>query len=203
VVAGSGERITLGEEIKGAVAAQASKLQRAEYYKQYGKLYEALKKAGPDGLTLQEAEQFLPGISSMSENALWETIGRMSNGKPRSFLGWLFLGSDTREVGLWKVFNPLTNSENVVINAGTASRVLAPRSLAEGLVSHLGHVHPSGYLRLQRTDRDLLKLVESTARKGDYTARTGIPIWIDQQAEIILVGPTGQWRRVQIGDLLK
>ncbi len=91
-IASNGGRLVFSTEISGSSAAQATLAQRLEYYAKYSKLLEALKKAGPNGMTLQQAEKYLPGISALEKDALWTVVGQMANGKPRSFLVRFFLG---------------------------------------------------------------------------------------------------------------
>jgi hypothetical protein len=181
----------LAEQITGAQAALPTAAERAIYWELYGPLIRALKKAGTSGITLDQAMELCPALAGAAEDidVLWTILGRVSGAVSNRWLS-------VSEVGVWWVWRPYEGGR-VVINMQrslfpwfTGEVRLALPAESWQVLAHFGHTHPwSGVLEASRQDlRTLMNIADR------FPSRQ--PDWL------ILAGPTGQWRELDLTGIL-
>src|SRR5262249_54927945 len=156
--------------------------------KQHRDLLKALNKAGDSGITVQEAKQ----LSEAAQRDLWEVLGQVSGSS-----GWFRWR--TREISVWRMQHKGTGELVDVVKLEPSSWwhlmvfAEATKPTRRGFINiaHLGHSHPrTGNLTLSGDDIALLR----EALRDPRASQT-------QPLEIILAGPTGQYRTVSLADL--
>lgn len=210
-------RLFVAERVSGETSDLPGLTTRIRYRREYQDIIQALKGAGRRGITLEqlmvldpELQTLLGGRNAVEAlnaggafaNRFWETLGRVSGAVSNPWL-------TVREVGAWVVLREGTLGTSVIINMG--SRAYFPRLAAlfygeesrriprfmrprlpeprENVIRHFGHTHPTqGGLTLSDEDQNMLRILFA-----QYPQL--VPPY--RQAEwMVIVGPTGQWRRV-------
>ena len=173
------------EELKsGTQAMLPGLMDRTRYRKVYKELIAALKQAGSQGHTYDEALRVCPKLKPGDVDSLFTVLGQVSGAESNRW--W-----SVREAGAWVVKE--TDGPTIVINFGPKKRswfglsnkpanLLPPRS-GNDLLGHLGHVHPQ-FGKLKLSPKDIATLEALYDRNPLHQTR-----WP------VIAGPKGEWRR--------